>query len=54
MDCINLKSVRILSATTELKPNCFKNCYKLTIYCYRNSKAHIYAINNNIKYKFIN
>lgn len=47
--CQNLKKA-IIPATTTVYSDAFEDCKNLTIYCYTNSSAHTYAIENDIPF----
>lgn len=47
--CQNLKKA-VIPATTTVNSDAFEDCENLTIYCYTNSSAHTYAIENDIPF----
>ena len=47
--CENLETAIISESVESISPDAFDNCPKLTIYCFENSYAHRYALNNNIQ-----
>ena len=50
-NCSSLQSVTIPKSVTDIRTAAFKYCSSnLTIYCYKNSAAHTYAVKNKIKY----
>ncbi|MBQ3414902.1 MAG: leucine-rich repeat domain-containing protein [Clostridia bacterium] len=50
-NCTELKKITILDNVTKMEDKIFENHNEdLTIYCYKDSTAHQYAIKNNIKY----
>lgn len=51
--CTNLKSAVIPASVTEIGEETFIGCPNLTIFCYKESVAHNYAISNNISYEII-
>ncbi len=54
LNCTNLKKITILDNVKAFGQNVFGNHNEdLTIYCYKDSAAHKYAVNNNIKYVLI-
>ena len=53
-NCIGLTSVIIPKNVTSIGFNAFYCCPNLTIRCYENSKAHIYAKDNKIPYLLLN
>lgn len=48
-NCENLETAIISESVESISPDAFDNCPKLTIYCFENSYAHRYALNNNIQ-----
>lgn len=49
--CANLEKITIPETVTEIGKEVFSGCSEgLTIYCYKNSYAEAYAIENNINY----
>lgn len=51
--CSSLKSITIGSGVTSIGYKAFYGCSKLVMKCYKNSVAHKYAVDNNIKYELI-
>ena len=54
-NCGSLKSVTIPSSVTSISNNSFRYCDydELTIYCYKDSAAHKFAVDQGIKYKLL-
>lgn len=53
-NCKSLKKITILDNVTSISPEVFKNHNEdLTIYCYKDSEAAKYAIENDIKYVYL-
>ncbi len=48
--CENLTKVTIPRTVTAIADNAFVGSTKVTIYCYKNSYAHTYAVQKNIPY----
>ena len=48
-NCENLEKAVISDSVTEIAADAFENCPKLTIYCFENSPAHLYAAANGIR-----
>lgn len=48
--CISLKSIMIPNSVKTIGEGAFEACFELTIYCYRNSYAHNYSIDNVMKF----
>ena len=47
----NLNKVTIPKSVTDIGDNAFMKCKKVTIYCYKDTAAHKYAVDNKIKFK---
>lgn len=52
-DCSSLTSVKIPKATTSIAANAFRNCPNLTLYVYKDSYAHQFAVENGINFEII-
>lgn len=52
-DCSSLKALTIPKATTSIASNAFRNCPNLTLYVYKDSYAHQFAVEKSIKYEII-
>ncbi len=52
-NCASLKQITLGKNVTAIAPTSFDNDDELTIYCYRDSYAHRYAVENNIDYYLI-
>lgn len=52
-NCTSLKKIVLSKNVTSIAASAFKNDTDLTIYCYKNSYAHNYAITNGISYQLI-
>ena len=52
-DCYDLASIVIPAEVTYIDFDAFLSCDNLTIFCYKNSYAEEYAIENNIPYEYI-
>ena len=52
-DCTKLTKVIIPSSVIKINESAFQNCPALCIYCYMNSYALIYAIDNDMDFKLI-
>ncbi len=52
-DCNSLTSITIPASVTDIGYTAFYYCPNLVIYCYENSVAHQYAIDNGIQYSLI-
>lgn len=52
-DCSSLKALTIPKATTSIASNAFRNCPNLTLYVYKDSYAHQYAVENSINFEVI-
>ncbi|MCR5540852.1 MAG: leucine-rich repeat protein [Ruminococcus sp.] len=48
--CKNLKEITIPASVTYIGANSFSGCIDLVIKCYKDTAAHKYAIDNDIKY----
>ena len=48
--CESLTKVRIPRSTTAINESAFNNCSDLVIYCYTDSYAHQYAVDNGYEY----
>ena len=51
--CTSLKKILIPKAATKIAANAFYNTPNVTIYCYRNSYAHTYAVDKKIPFVII-
>ena len=49
-DCYNLKNITIPESVTQIGEYLFENSNNVTVYCYEDSAAHIYAVDNDIPY----
>lgn len=49
-DCDNLEKIVIPATVTDIDSNAFYNSQNIVIYCYKDSFAHRYAVNNDIPY----
>ncbi len=49
----NLNKITIPKSVTNIGDNAFMKCKKVTIYCYKDSAAHKYAVDNKIKFKLL-
>ena len=52
-DCSNLTKIKLPSGVTCIGDGVFTGCNNLTICCEKNSVAHQYAIDNNIRYQLL-
>ena len=52
-ECSNLTSITIPNSVTSIEENVFKDCENVVIYCYANSYAQQYAVDNNISYQLL-
>ncbi len=52
--CTRLTSITIPNSVTSIGDCAFENCFRLTIYCYENSYAHTYAVDEDIDFILIN
>jgi len=52
-NCKNLETITILNNSIELDRDVFRWTDDVTIYCYENSNAHKYAVENNINFVII-
>ena len=52
-DCSSLKTLTIPKATTSIASNAFRNCPNLTLYVYKDSYAHQFAVENGINFEVI-
>ena len=52
-NCTSLKSITIPKATTSIANNAFRNCPNLTLYVYKDSYAHQFAVENGINFEII-
>ncbi len=49
--CTNLKNITIPNNVTDIHKRAFEDCNEaLTVQCYKDSAAHTYAVENNIKF----
>ncbi|MEE0856870.1 MAG: leucine-rich repeat protein [Ruminococcus sp.] len=49
-NCTSLSKITLGSQVTEIADTAFDNDTSLTIYCYPNTRAHLYAVEKNIPY----
>lgn len=52
-DCSSLKALTIPKATTSIANNAFRNCPNLTLYVYKDSYAHQFAVEKSINFEVI-
>lgn len=52
-ECSGLTSITIPNSVTSIEENVFKDCENVVIYCYANSYAQQYAVDNNISYQLL-
>ena len=53
-NCTSLNHVTLGESVTSIGNNAFNNCSNLVIYCYENSYAHQYALDNNYSFIIVN
>ena len=53
LNCADLTSITIPDSVTSIGSNAFKGSPNVTIYCYKDSVAHKYAIENSIPFSLI-
>lgn len=48
--CTGLETINIPNSVTTIETGVFTACNNVTVYCYENSTAHKYVVDNDIKY----